>query len=161
MELKTLLVPVDGSANAWRAVEVAADLAAKYEARVVLVSVLLRGEVPPHIRKLSDLHDPDEPPLALGGAGVASSVPPRVLQDIARKLIEEAREYFEPMGVTDIEKHVEDGSPAKVILQQAEYHDVDMIVMGSRGLGGLQGLLCGSVSHKVQQLARCIVVTVN
>ncbi|MFO7955121.1 universal stress protein [Thioalkalivibrio sp.] len=161
MELKTMLVPVDGSANAWRAVEVAADLAAKYHARVVLVSVLLQGEVPPHIRKLSDLPDPDDPPLALGGAAVGSAVPPKVLQDIAKKLVEQAHAYFTEMGVTDIEHHIEDGSPAKVILQQAEYHDVDMVVMGSRGLGGLQGLLSGSVSHKVQQLARCIVVTVN
>ncbi|WP_038053430.1 universal stress protein [Thioalkalivibrio sp. ALJ1] len=161
MELKTMLVPVDGSANAWRAVEVAADLASKYHARVVLVSVLLQGEVPPHIRKLSDLTDPDDPPLAVGGAAVSSSVPPKVLRDIAKKLIEQAEAYFTELGVSDIEHHVEDGSPAKVILQQAEYHDVDMVVMGSRGLGGLQGLLSGSVSHKVQQLARCIVVTVN
>ncbi|WP_024326530.1 universal stress protein [Thioalkalivibrio sp. AKL19] len=161
MELKTMLVPVDGSANAWRAVEVAADLASKYRARVVLVSVLLQGEVPPHIRKLSDLPDADDPPLAMGGAAVGSAVPPKVLRDIAKKLVDQAHAYFTEMGVADIEHHIEDGSPAKVILQQAEYHDVDMVVMGSRGLGGLQGLLSGSVSHKVQQLARCIVVTVN
>lgn len=162
MELRTILVPVDGSANAWRAVEVAADLAAKYQARVILVSVLLQGEdVPPHIRKLSDLPDPDDPPVALGGAAVGGAVPPRVLHDIANKLVEQAHAYFTELGVTDIEHHIEDGSPAKVILQQAEHHGVDMIVMGARGLGGLKGVVVGSVSHKVQQLARCIVVTVN
>ncbi|WP_019624743.1 universal stress protein [Thioalkalivibrio thiocyanoxidans] len=162
MELKTMLVPVDGSDNAWRAVEVAADLAAKYQARVVLLSVLLQGEeVPPHIRKLSDLPDPDDPPVALGGAAVAGAVPPKVLHDIAKKLTEKASEYFTERGVTDIERHVQDGSPARVILQQAEYHHADMIVMGARGLGNLKGLVSGSVSNKVQQLARCIVVTVN
>ncbi|WP_406672549.1 universal stress protein [Natronospira sp.] len=161
MELRTILVPVDGSAHAWRAVEVAADLASRYGARVVIVSALLQGEVPAHIRKLSELDEPDEPSVGAGGAFVASSIPPSVLRDIAQKLVDRAREYFEAQGVAKVEQHIEDGSPAQVILDQAEHHEADMIVMGTRGLGTLQGLLTGSVSHKVQQLARCIVVTVN
>ena len=56
---------------------------------------------------------------------------------------------------------VREGHPASEILSCAQDHGVDMIVMGTRGLGGLQELLMGSVSHKVTQLATCPCVTVR
>ncbi len=161
MQLKTLLVALDGSDHARRAVELAADLAARHDAQVVLVSVLLQGEIPEHIRALAEVSEPPEPPLAVGGAYVPSELPPKVLRDISQKLIDQAREHLEREGVRDIEQHIEAGSPAKVILAQADYHAADMIVMGARGLGAVKGLITGSVSHKVQQLASCTVVTVR
>jgi len=53
------------------------------------------------------------------------------------------------------------GDPAKAILDLAESRGVDAIVIGSRGLGEISGLLMGSVSHKVNQLANCICITVK
>jgi len=53
------------------------------------------------------------------------------------------------------------GSPADVILEEAERLGVDAIVMGSRGLSDVKGLLVGSVSHKVLHAAKCTVVTVH
>ena len=55
----------------------------------------------------------------------------------------------------------EEGDPARVIAEHAGLHKVDLIVMGRRGLGGLEGLLLGSVSHKVAQLAPCACLTVR
>ncbi|NQU72224.1 MAG: universal stress protein, partial [Rhodospirillales bacterium] len=48
-----------------------------------------------------------------------------------------------------------------VIIEYAEQHDIDMIVIGSRGLGDLKGMLLGSVSHKVAHLAECSCITVK
>jgi nucleotide-binding universal stress UspA family protein len=56
---------------------------------------------------------------------------------------------------------VEVGDPASAIVSVATAEKPDMLVMGSRGLGDIQGLLMGSVSHKVSHLAPCTVVTVK
>ena len=53
------------------------------------------------------------------------------------------------------------GDPAERILDCAKREHVDMIVMGTRGLSDLKGLLMGSVSHKVSHLADCACVTVK
>jgi nucleotide-binding universal stress UspA family protein len=53
------------------------------------------------------------------------------------------------------------GGPAQAILEQARDLDATMIVLGSRGLGPLGGLLLGSVAHKILQLATCPVLVVR
>jgi nucleotide-binding universal stress UspA family protein len=50
------------------------------------------------------------------------------------------------------------GHVAKAIIEAAGANEVDLIVMGSRGLSDVQGLLLGSVTHKVIQLARVAVL---
>jgi nucleotide-binding universal stress UspA family protein len=50
------------------------------------------------------------------------------------------------------------GHVAKAIVEAAEANDIDLIVMGSRGLSDIQGLLLGSVTHKVMQLAHISVL---
>lgn len=50
------------------------------------------------------------------------------------------------------------GHVAKAIIETAGANEVDLIVMGSRGLSDVQGLLLGSVTHKVIQLAQVAVL---
>ena len=50
------------------------------------------------------------------------------------------------------------GHVAKAIVETVEANDIDLIVMGSRGLSDIQGLLLGSVTHKVMQLAHVSVL---
>ena len=64
-------------------------------------------------------------------------------------------------NVEQIETRMEEGDPVKGILQAAEQAKANLIVMGCRGLSDLKGLLMGSVSHKVSQLAPCTCVTVK
>jgi len=56
---------------------------------------------------------------------------------------------------------IEDGDPAKRIIECAEKENADTIVMGARGLSDIEGLLLGSVSHKIAHLASCTVITVR
>ncbi len=53
------------------------------------------------------------------------------------------------------------GEPANKLLNHASKHGYDLIVIGSRGLEGVKGLLLGSVSHKVSQAAHCPVLIVH
>lgn len=57
--------------------------------------------------------------------------------------------------------HVRTGDPANEILAAATDHGSDLIVTGSRGLGGLESLLLGSVARNVLTHARCSVLTVR
>ena len=54
---------------------------------------------------------------------------------------------------------VREGHPAKVLLDEAA--SADLLVVGSRGLGGFAELLLGSVSHECAQHATCPVVIVH
>ena len=56
---------------------------------------------------------------------------------------------------------IKQGSPARVIVSEAERLGVDAIVMGSRGVGQFKGLMIGSVSHKVTHVAKCRVICVH
>lgn len=50
------------------------------------------------------------------------------------------------------------GHVAKAIVETVDANDIDLVVMGSRGLSDIQGLLLGSVTHKVMQLAHVSVL---
>lgn len=53
------------------------------------------------------------------------------------------------------------GSPTQTILDYANQHDIDVIVIGTHGRTGLAHVLIGSVAEKVVRLAKCPVLTVH
>ena len=57
--------------------------------------------------------------------------------------------------------HQERGVAEETIVRFAEEHDSDLIVMGSRGLGGFERMLLGSVSNHVVHHANCPVLIVR
>ena len=56
---------------------------------------------------------------------------------------------------------LETGHPAEVIVRLAETDGFDLVVLGSRGLGGVKEFLLGSVSNRVSHHARCPVLIVH
>ena len=77
----------------------------------------------------------------------------------AQRAINEARQMVGE-GV-EIRQEILFGSVAESIINVAETRSCDLIVMGSRGLGPLKGLLLGSQMHKVISLANCAVLVVK
>ncbi len=64
-------------------------------------------------------------------------------------------------GATNTSRELAYGNAAENIVAEAEKATADMIVIGTRGLSDLKGLVMGSVSHKVIQLAKCPCVSVK
>ena len=85
----------------------------------------------------------------------------QVAQAIGDYLLQSSKRVAAERGVKEVKGVVTDGDPAKAILDCAKIEGADLIVIGSRGLGDLKGLLVGSVSHKVCQLADCTCITVR
>jgi nucleotide-binding universal stress UspA family protein len=87
--------------------------------------------------------------------------PQEELQRVAKHLMEVAVEHAGRQGCKQVTTEIVSGDPAERILHAAEEIEADAIVMGSRGLGDLSGILKGSVSHKVNYLSRCTCITVT
>ena len=139
--MKTILVAVDGSAHAQRALKTASQLAASLNATLLLVTV-------------------DEPGPLKGAAAAYAHSENIDRRDIGHALLELAKGEAVEAGAKNIETDIEAGEPAEGILKSADRSNADMIVLGARGLSDLQGLIMGSVSHKVLSLTRrpCLIV---
>ena len=163
--MKTILVPTDGSDHADKAVSLAADIAEKYQARLVLLHVLLRKEMPETLRHMAEVEYKieSERVVTIPQSGIYDKevVPRALLEVVGRHILDNAATAVKEKGVRDVETLVDDGDPAGCILDCAKRQNADAIVMGSRGLGDLKGLLVGSVSQKVSHLAACTCITVR
>lgn len=135
---KNIVVAVDGSENALRAVKQAADLAKlEGDTKVSVISVIA-------IDVYSDMvYDPIE---AHG--------------DAQKELVAPALEVFEEAGI-DAELTLLHGRPADEIIRFADKNGADLVVIGSRGLNALQEFAIGSVSHKVIKHVKCPVLVVK
>jgi nucleotide-binding universal stress UspA family protein len=81
------------------------------------------------------------------------------LEPQARRELERAlADAGEPAAGVEVEPVVREGAPARVLLEEAD--KADLLVVGSRGLGGFRGLLLGSVSQQCSHHAPCPVVIV-
>ena len=80
---------------------------------------------------------------------------------MGQRLLSRSRTRARQRGVRSVQTMVEDGDPAGTILRLAKGLHIDMLFLGSRGLGDARGLLMGSVSHKVAHLAECTCVSVK
>lgn len=130
-----VLLAVDGSEHAAKAVPVAAELAKKSDGEVLVFHAC-------------------EFMVARGGSYELES------KAAANELVEHAAAELTAADVKAscrVDSAVQ-GHTARAILAAAEADGADAIVMGSRGLSDLQGLLLGSVTHKVIQLSHCTVV---
>ena len=129
-----ILVPVDGSAGSERGMAWA-DAVADITGAEVIVAVAFN------------------PPMAIRRRGILQTEHLQVeMEEDAKELASEATQLFLDRG-RRARAIVVRGDPATAILEVAEDEDVDLIVMGRRGLGRLKGALVGSVSEKVTRHA--------
>jgi nucleotide-binding universal stress UspA family protein len=139
---QTIVVGTDGSQAADRALEEAIDIAQRDGARLHLVTAF-----------------PDPAVIRERVTSGASSVQVN-LSEVADSLLTRAAARAGEKGVP-VETYASESDPAEAILEVAKAQDADLIVVGSRGLSGIQRFLLGSVSSKVSEHAVCSVMIVR
>ena len=138
-----ILVAVDRSENSNRALEYTLKLAKLHESKVTILHVVEPSPSAP------------ETHTAIRAFEIA-------VEDEARKFLDSLAERAQKEYGIKPELKWQIGHPAKVIVDVAEKTvGADLIVMGSRGLGGFKELLLGSVSHAVVNHARVPVLIVR
>ena len=148
---KTILVPTDGSDHAKKAVAIAIDLAEKYQGKVIALHVMpsLESEkLPDELRQFAQ-------------AEHLGTTKREVLEAVAEQILQRVQAQASGDDAPPVDTLLETGDPATTILDVAKSQNADLVVMGSRGLSDIKGLLLGSVSHKVSQLCPCSCITVK
>jgi nucleotide-binding universal stress UspA family protein len=175
--MERIMVVLDGSDHSDKALDLASDIAATSGAELVLLHVISDKPLSDAERHMAEVEYPDEIAARLDATGTDAGGDPqtraqRMLQryaDVARgfrevmgqRLISRSRTRSRERGVRSVQMVLEDADPASTIIRLAKGLHVDMLFLGSRGLGGAKGLLMGSVSHKVAHLAECACVSVK
>ena len=137
--IKNILVPVDGSEGSDKAVAKAIGIAEVCGAKLYFIYVANINQ------------------LAINAA-LSNAILTAVTK--AGEIIVERAENMVPSGI-ECESLLETGSPAAVILEFEEKLSADLIVMGSRGLGFVKGVLLGSVSQYIMERSKCPVLVIK
>lgn len=143
--INKMLVAIDGSENADHALDLALDLANKYAAKLLLLTV-----VPPVFLPIPSMN------VMKSQAIIDASAE---LENVFKNVLSKAEEKAKKTN-PKIFTRLEHGNPDQVILETAETGNFDMIIVGSRGLGHRDYAL-GSVSSRVADSASCPVLLVK
>jgi nucleotide-binding universal stress UspA family protein len=149
--VKTILVGYDGTRPAERALARVSELAKAFDSKVVVVSVAAIEPLP-----------------AAGAFGLMPYDYPRTSDDLAVRIDEalwqqhreRVQSFFAGAGIA-VEFAGVVGQPADEIVELAEQHQADLIVVGTREPGFVERLLGGSVSQAVARRAHCDVLIVH
>ena len=139
---KKILLAMDGSPHAEEALKYARELALRDDAQVIVVHAV------PHLPAVLGVGVPEWQHMVSCNLEEGQKVTDQVAADLQDR------------GV-DVIVEVLEGPPADAILRVADVRHCDLIVMGSRGRGGLASLLLGSVSHRVLAHAHVPVMVVR
>jgi nucleotide-binding universal stress UspA family protein len=135
-----ILLAVDGSGHSDLAADYAAGLAAAFQATLLVVHAY---------PQTSDL---------LGYDDFERLVSRR--KSAGQTVLDNVRSRLAKSGVA-IHEDLLEGPEAEAILAAAAAQKVDLVIMGTRGLGTIEGMLFGSVSRKVSQHAHCPVLLIR
>jgi len=137
--IERILVAVDASEGADAALHLAADVARLYGATVIVAHVVN----PPAIFTLG----PQTPTEAVD----------QMMTQLQEQAFSRAGKILGDAGVEHVEVSLA-GPPARRLVEEAVAREVDLIVIGHRGLSGVERFFMGSVSSQVAHRAPCAVL---
>lgn len=131
--MKSILIPVDGSDYSMKAIDAAKEVAKAFDSKVFILSV-----VAPELRVSSGR-----------GSNMYAPILMDELIECSQNILAEAKKQFKGMP-NQVETFSEKGNVADEIVRFANENNIDLVVMGSHGLGALKNrLMTGSVTTRV------------
>ena len=165
---KTIVVSIDGSEPSSRALAVAVDVAKRYGADLTILHAVMNNAPLSSLIEVAERHsfmdeitaELDEAtsikpvPVPITAAPLVA-IPEELLEKIGSLLLEENASKARSLGLEQVETALLGEDAAHEVLRYAKDKNVDLIVCGSRGLGGIKSFFLGSVSHKLLEDAAC------
>ena len=145
---KKILVGLDGSPHGLEATREAVELAKAFGSEIHLLTVTRPYRVSPKLRQYLEAEN------LLGE-------PKYVLDEMTNAIVSEAKDVVTEAGIEKVKAVVKEGKPARALVDYARNNGIDLIVVGSRGVGESEAALIGSVSQKVSLLSKCSVLIVR
>lgn len=146
LQIKKILVPIDGSVHSIRAARYAIEIAKAHRAQILCIHVI--------------------EPFPYSVDGIFPT-----LEEYSKKITNQAQQWFQVIikiakkeeGIDDIKTEVLGDSMniASKIIKYASDNSIDLIVIGTEGRTGLKRLLLGSIANSVTQHAHCPVLLVR
>jgi len=140
---KRLLVAIDGSEQSYKALDYAVAIAEKFGSELVLLTV-----IPTTITTFFPIISPFSPDASFSPKAYTKHQ--KRMKKLYHNTLKDAEEMASSKHPTlNIRTILREGRPSATIVDVAEQEGCDMIVMGSRGIGGIKGWVLGSTSHRV------------
>lgn len=146
--IQKILIAVDGSKHSLKSVKYGAEIATSLGAKVLLFHVVKPYHLPDSLRTFAQ-------------AEHMATIDADLLKKGAQYLLAAALDEARKAGLSEVEMDTEEGPIARTIVSRAKSYKADLIVIGSRGMGDLEGMLRGGVSHRVETLAKCPILIVK
>ncbi len=150
LPLSKILVSIDGSENATRAAKAAISIAKQFQSELLILNVV------------AEMVPPVFSPIGVNVPAVDYSNYLELAENDAKKLVNDAvadakNESVNARGI--VLRTVT--SVAETILEEASNEKINLLIVGTRGLGGFKKLLLGSVSNAIIAHAHCSVLVVR
>ena len=142
VNIRNILVPYDGSEHSDRAFDYALDLAKKYKSNIISVSCILEQN------QIPEVATPE-------GLGLQRQ------REAASQKMTTLESKADGLGIKFKGIIIRTHSVPDAIISYAESNDIDIIIVGSRGLGEFKKLLLGSVASTITQYSKCPVMLVK
>lgn len=146
--IKTILVAVDGSDHALKAVDYSASIAGAMNAELRILYVVKSQNLPKGLLQYADAEH------IIGGNK-------DILEKMATDIVTNAKARAEKSGAKNVTTEVIKGPVARSIVKCCKDCNADMIVIGTRGMGNIEATLRGGVSLRVELLAKVPVLSVR
>lgn len=155
--MKKILVAVDGSEKANKAVKKAAEVAEDLKLDVTVIHVFNDSEstqIP--INKFNEVASY----LSAESLQKLKKEHKNNLEDERQKIVDREAKFFEEQGM-EVEKVLLYGDPADKVCEYAEENDFDLIVVADKGRGKVEKFLLGSISDKIVRHSKVSVMVVK
>ena len=151
-----ILVPLDGSGHSLRALEIAVQIAKKFDGKITLIhvySVVVAPVIMPEPTTIA-------PPMVSVTTPIEVSKVTEASRRAGTSILADGEQRVKAEGVP-VETMLKEGHTIQEIIKTAKEGGFNLIVMGARGISKLKEILLGSVSDGVTRNAPCPVLVVK